>query len=93
MDPDSPFVVIVECYTMNSPPTIVTWKRDGVEIDVMGDHYNTLQIAVDRVNYHYRNILLIKSVLGIMGEHTFTCEIENSGGSTYHSIDIDIPGT
>ena len=92
-DPDSPFLAIVECYTMNSPPTTVTWKRDGVKIDVQTDpHYETLQVVVDRINSHYRSILLIRSVLEIMGNHTFMCEIQNSGGSTYHSVTIDTSG-
>ena len=93
MDPDDSSVfATVECYTMSSPPTIVTWKRDGVEVDVRSSDYSTLQVAVDRINSHYRNILLVQSILEIMGNHTFTCEIENIGGSTYHSVAIDIPG-
>ena len=93
MDHETSALAKVECYTMNSPPTIVTWKRDGVVIDTIeSSHYRTLQIVVDRREFHYRNILLIGNVLDIMGNHTFTCEIHNDAGSTHHSAHIEIPG-
>ena len=93
MDADSPAFVEVDCYTMHFPPTTVTWKRDGMEIDLCSKHYQTEQIVVDRINSHYRNILLIQNVFDIIGNHTFTCEIQNSAGSTYHGVTIDLPGT
>ena len=93
MDADSPAFVEVECYTMNFPPTTVTWKRDGVEIDISRNFYQTAQTIVDRINSHYRNFLLIQNVFEIMGNHTFACEIQNSAGSTYYSVNFDFPGT
>ena len=77
---------------MDSPPTTVTWKRDGVAIDAGSSEYKALQIVVDRENSHYQNILYIVGAFEIMGSHNFTCEIENIAGSTTHTIAIDIPG-
>ena len=92
MDADSPALARLECHTMDSPPTTVTWKRDGVAIDAGSSEYKALQIVVDRENSHYRNILYIVGAFEIMGSHNFTCEIENIAGSTTHTIAIDIPG-
>ena len=80
----------VECYTVNSPPTSVLWKRDGVTMG--SDQYETLQIVTDRRSFHYLNILIIKDVVDIIGNITFTCEIENTVGATHHSISVNIPG-
>ena len=93
MGADSPAFVEVECYTMHFPPTTITWKRDGMDIDLSSNYYQRAQIVVDRINSHYRNTLLIQNVFDIIGNHTFTCEIQNSAGSTYHSVTIDLPGT
>jgi hypothetical protein len=83
----------VECYTTGSPPTTVIWKRDGAVIDAKSSRYDTLQIATDRRHSHFRNILLINDVFDVVGNYTFTCEIENSAGSTSHSTTINIPVT
>ena len=74
---------------MDSPPTTVTWKRDGVAVDAGSIEYKALQIVVDRENSHY---LYIVGAFEIMGSHNFTCEIEYIAGSTNHTIAIDIPG-
>ena len=82
----------IECYTLNSPPTTVIWKKDGDVIDVEMDKYTAMQIVIDRRSSHYQNILLIRDVFDIMGNFTFTCEIENNAGSTHHSVNIDMAG-
>ena len=82
----------IECYTTNSPPTTVIWKKNSDVIDVETNTYTTLQIVIDRRNSHYQNILMIRDVLDIMGNFTFTCDIENSAGSAHHSVSIDIAG-
>ena len=82
----------IECYTLNSPPTTVIWKKDGDVIDVETDKYTAMQIVIDRRSSHYQNILLIRDVFDIMGNFTFTCEIENKAGSTHHSVSIDMAG-
>ena len=92
MDDSTTALAHVVCYTMNSPPTTVVWKRDGKIIDVGADEFATLQIVVDHRNSHYRNVLVITDVFDIMGNITYTCEIENMIGSTDYSITIDITG-
>ena len=82
----------IECYTTNSPPTTVIWKKDSDVIDVETNRYTALQIVIDRRNSHYQNILMIRDIWDIMGSSTFTCEIENSAGSIHHSVSIDIAG-
>ena len=80
----------IECYTMNSPPTHVVWLRNGEEIEP-NESYETLQVVVDRRNSHYRNILVVRDVLGVMNV-SYTCNISNSAGSTQHNVTIDLPG-
>lgn len=81
-----------ECYTTDSTPTTVIWKRNGEMINIDGDKYATMQVVTDRRNTHYRNILIVRDVFGVIGNFTYSCEIENTAGSTRHSISIDIPG-
>ena len=85
-------LVQIECHTMNSPPTSVIWMRDEDVINAWDDDYETLQIVIDRINSHYRNILILRNIFDIVGYHVYTCEIENSAGFIIHNISIDIQG-
>lgn len=88
---DTTAMAEIECYTMNSPPTHVVWLKNGEEIELHDDNYETLQVVTDRRNSHYQNILVVRDVLGVMNV-TYTCKITNSAGSTQHNITIDLPG-
>ena len=88
----TPDLAQIQCYTVNSTPTTVVWKKDGDVIDLHTDKYTTMQFVTDRRNSHYLNILFIKDVFDIMGNATFTCKVENIAGSTQHNIGVDIAG-
>lgn len=93
MDTEIPDMARVECYTFGYPPTTVTWKKDGVEIDTLqSSTYESLQVVVNRTTYQYISILRLRQILDIMGNHTYTCEVGNSAGTSSFSINIDIPG-
>ena len=91
-DSSTTALVQVECYTVNSPPTTVVWKRDGQVINTRSDTYETLQVVADRIDSHYRNVLLLHNVSDVVGDHIYTCEIENVVGSTSHNISINFQG-
>ena len=81
------------CYTTNAPPTNIVWLRDGEEIDIDGVTYDSHQMVVDRINSHYRNILLVKEVKNIIGNLTFTCRVSNLYGSASFDIFTHVSGT
>lgn len=89
-DISSSALAIVRCITHTSPPTSVTWKRNGVAIDVDGGKYETMQIVTDRKHSHYDNTLIVNDLTEILGNPTYTCIITNSAGETFHDIRMDI---
>lgn len=82
----------ITCRTRYSPPTIVTWQRDGVTVDVDGDRYQMTQTVTDRRNSYYDNILLVHNAADLVGNHTFTCSISNYAGSTFASTNTTMRG-
>ena len=83
----------LECLTQNSPPTTVTWSRDGVPVHVDGERYEMKQIATERQSYsRYKTILLIRDAAELAGSHTYSCTITNAAGSTSQSIKTTLIG-
>ena len=80
------------CYTTNVPPTKIVWLRNGEEIDIDGVTYVSQQIVVDRINSHYRNILLVKEVINFIGNLTFTCNVSNLYGNASLDISTHVAG-
>ena len=73
----------IECLTQNSPPTNVTWLRDGVEVEVDGEGYEMIQSVIERQSYsRYNNTLIIRNAADLAGYHHYCCSISNSAGST-----------
>ena len=81
------------CSTRYSPPTNVTWERDGVTVSVDGEKYEMIQTVTDRSNSYYDNILLIRDAIGLAGNHTYTCDISNYAGSTSQDISTNMTGS
>ena len=52
------------CNTTGSPPTDVTWSKDGVQIDIASNRskYAQAQVLVNRITARYRNTLVINDV-------------------------------
>ena len=94
-DVSSTALAIMRCITQASPPTDVTWKRNGVEVDVDGVKYEMMQIVTDRKKSFYYNTLIINVVTEILESPMYTCVITNSVGRISHDIptNISISGT
>lgn len=73
----------VDCFSQNSPPTIMIWTRDGRTIDINGEDYDMAQTVMERQSYfRYKNTLLIKSVVQLAGNHRFCCSVSNDAGTS-----------
>ena len=87
----------LECLTQYSPPTNVTWLRDGVRVHLDGERYEMIQSVIERQWYRdtlseYNNTLLIRDATDLVGVHTYTCTITNSAGSTFQNINTRLTG-
>ena len=91
-DTDQDYVINITCSTSDSPPTKVEWCRNGEPIDIDGIDYDAVQIATDRKNMYFDNILYVKNPCFAAGIHTFECKINNSQGSDSHTIHTNVPG-
>ena len=78
----------IECLTQNSPPTIVTWLRDGSVIELDGMAYEMVQTVIERQSYsRFNNTLLIRDAVQLAGDHKYCCRASNSAGtSTSHCV-------
>ena len=76
----------IECLTEYSPPTNVTWLRDGVPIEVDGEGYEVIQAVIDRPNSRYNNTLIIRNAVDLAGDHEYNCTIDNRAGTTTSSV-------
>ena len=82
----------ITCRTRNSPPTYVTWERDGVRVPVNGDRYEMIQTVTDRQNSYYDSVLLIRDAVDLAGNHTYTCCVRNYAGSTCKTTSTHMTG-
>ena len=84
----------VECLTQNSPPTTVTWTRDGVVIEMDGVAYEMIQQVIERQSYsRYNNTLLIRDAIELAGDHSYCCIASNyAGNSTPECVDTTWSG-
>ena len=89
---DSDYVIKITCSTSDSPPTEVEWFRNDVSIDVEDASYTAVQMATDRRNLYYDNVLCVKDPRLAAGTHQFECRVTNTQGSTTHSITTNVPG-
>lgn len=82
----------ITCRTRYSPPTYVTWERDGVAVPVNGDRYEMTQTVTDRGSSYYDSVLLIRDAVDLAGNHTYTCCIRNYVGNTCKSTSTYMRG-
>ena len=61
------------CTSTGGPPTTVSWRKDGVPVDL--SLYEQSQQLVDAESATYQSILFNDSVTNFVG--TFTCEVSN----------------
>ena len=69
------------CTTSGTPPTSVTWTRNGVIISDDDSMYKSTQVLVDRNNTEYENRLTVTgSFEDAVGD--YSCTAENSIGTS-----------
>ena len=61
------------CTSTGGPPTTVTWRKNGVPVDL--SLYEQSQRLVDAVEATYQSVLFNDNVTDFVG--TFTCEVSN----------------
>ena len=93
LDPNTTNMAQLACLSVDTPPTHVTWFRNGEEIENDGLMYYSVQIVTDRFNSHYKTVLVVKQVINIIGELHFSCVLSNFGGNTSFAIPTNISGT
>ena len=89
---DSPLLGTIECLTRYSPPSNITWLRDGVPVLVDGDKYEMIQTVTDRDSSYYNNTLLIRHAADLAGNLTYNCTITNPAGTTTQHISTTMKG-
>lgn len=92
-NPSADFFVKIECFSNGSIPTNTTWWRNGIEVDVDGSSYQTVQIVGEQVSSYFQNTLLIKDMFEALGNHNYTCSIENQFGNDSGNIIFNKQGT
>lgn len=87
---DMSSLATVTCSTRNSPPTNVTWMKDGEEIVVDVIKYRSIHEVTDRANSHYNVKLIIGDISGIAGVHNYTCVVNNSRGGHWKTVTTNV---
>lgn len=79
-------VFTLVCNTTTSPPTEVTWMKDGTVV-TNAAHYNAYQVLLDGSESTYSNFLEVDlGPPGLIGE--YTCIVSNLIGTTSSSVTI-----
>ena len=89
-DTSTTALATIQCQTESYPPTWVVWQKNRVEISVDGQSYETLQMITNRRNSYFRNILIVKDVVEIVGTPLYTCLVGNSAGNISRSVRVSI---
>lgn len=87
-DPSNDFLAKLECKSRNSIPTNVAWLRNDVEVDIHSDSFQAMQIVDSSYSHgsYVLNILLVKDVIAALGNHNYTCLVENRFGTDSEEI-------
>lgn len=93
IDPNSRMALAeVMCNTRISPPTKITWLRDGKRIHIDGTLYQTVVRVTDRRYYRYNTILVIHDAANVGGVHNYTCIVSNTQGRDQMTTTTDVSG-
>ena len=91
----------IEIMTRYSPPTNVTWKRDGKIVyehphehpHVGEDCYDMTQVVTDRAkDSEYSSFLLIYNAAHLPGNHTYEFIVTNYEGTIITDLDTKVKG-
>ena len=74
------------CVSTRSPPTNVTWKKDGHPLSIDGHIYWLTQMITDRATSTYSNVLTVneRAPSGVAG--TYSCQVSNQIGSDTEDV-------
>ena len=75
------------CTTSVSPPTTVSWRKNGQPLTIDGTTYEQSQRVIDTSDSVYDNILYSSDVANFVG--TFECMVANSIGEVSRSLVVD----
>ena len=92
---DNDTLGMIEFSTSYSPPTEVTWLRDGRSVTVDGYNYEMEHVVTNRYYQYtyYYNVLFIRDAVGLAGYHTYTCTVTNYAGTTSRTISTGFSGS
>ena len=79
--------VLLKCNTANSPPTNVTWMKDGVSIQSSND-YIMKQYLLNRKTATYESTLQIK--IGVLTSGEFNCSVRNKLGNHNARLNLSV---
>lgn len=91
-DLSTDFLAKLECRSQRSIPTNVTWWRNGIEVDIDDGSYQIVQRVVQQRSSYFQNTLLIKDLFGALGNHSYTCSVENHFGNDSETVTFNKKG-
>ena len=91
-DPSTDFLAKLECLSQRSIPTNVTWWMNGIEVDMDNSSYQTVQRVVQQSGSYFQNTLLITDLFGALGNHSYTCSVENHFGNDSETVTFNKKG-
>jgi hypothetical protein len=72
---------MIKCTTSGTPPTRITWRRNGVGIDRNDGTYKQTQSLINRTKTEYHNVLMVDgSFEDAIG--SYSCTVDNSHGTS-----------
>ena len=85
-------ILSLECPSRNSIPSNVMWLRNNEIVDTLNGLYETVKISQSLSSSYFRNILIVRSVAGALGNQRYTCHIQNTFGDDSANIILQREG-
>lgn len=89
----SPALGMIFCNSSGFPPTRLLWKKNNILLSEEDNgSYEQIQRVVSRALSVYSNILILKDIHGVIGNHVYTCLVGNEVGEVSHLIAVSYNG-
>ena len=94
-DTDVPALGMIVCNSNEFPPTHVSWMKDHVLVNISdsSNSYQQIQRVLSRVSSQYSNILVLKDIRGVIGNHIYECLVSNNAGKVSRLMALPNTGT
>ena len=90
---DTPALGMILCNSSGFPPTHLSWKKDNILLSGEdNESYQQIQQVVSRALSVYSNILILKDIHGVIGNHIYRCLVSNEAGEASHLIAVSYNG-